>query len=161
MPNCYLNFMHYMRLILRVKKYVASDKLNVRMNWLSCPFRGINRFKYDAILKKKRKRKERLLEWDWAADVTEWVLLVWWQFPVKGPPASAAFIEGGDQLGLSARSVSKSPWITLSTQRKQTVKGGSAGAKRGALLCYFSFQLSIVSSSVWASGHGAGQGGVY
>lgn len=32
MPDCYLNFMHYMRLILRVKKYVESDKLNVRMN---------------------------------------------------------------------------------------------------------------------------------
>lgn len=45
---------------------------------------------------------------------------------------------GGDQLGISTCSVSKSPWISLSIQRKQTVKGGSAGAKRGpALLLLF------------------------
>lgn len=96
------------------------------------------------LKKKQKKNKKRVIigmkwrRWCYSScsDWCEVTLLMVISFPVKGPPASAAFIVGGDQLGLSGRSVSQSPRITLSTQRKQTVKGGLAGAKRGPALLH-------------------------
>ena len=73
-------------------------------------------------------------------------LLIQWEEIRQGPQRPACFLKSQNQ-----------PLHTAEAEKWKVARPG----QRGALLCYSSFQLSIVSSSVWARRQRAGQGGVY
>lgn len=95
--------------------------------------------------------KKNMLLGHWYSDWCEVTPLM--VISCRGPSSLCCFYSG--RRSALAESSPPSPY-SGSRQWKVARPG-----PRGALLCYTSFQLSIVSSSVRASGHRVGQRGVY